>query len=213
MNEGDVKPTSETTRLRALLSSAARAIESRPGDYLVVGIGGGSCSGKSTVATALIEHLEEGAVLLMDDYYRSRALSAERFDFNFDEPGALDLDLLCSHLEAIRGGGTVRKPTYDFKTHRRKEFEMFQPSRVTILEGLFALHENVCEHLDFGIFVDCSDGERLRRRIVRDSRERGRSRASIVHQYDMTVRPMHELHVEVSRTRAHLIVLNEHARD
>ncbi len=208
-----MKPTGEATRLRPLLASAARAIESRRGDYLVIGIGGGSCSGKSTVAMALIEHLEEGTVLLMDDYYRSRALSAERFDSNFDEPVALDLDLLCSHLEAIRGGGTVRKPTYDFKTHRRTGFEMFHPSRVTILEGLFALHENVCKHLDFGIFVDCSDGERLRRRIVRDSRERGRSRASIVHQYDVTVRPMHELHVEVSRTRADLVVGNEQAQD
>ena len=204
-----MKPTGETARLEAVLASAARAIEAQRGAYLVVGVGGGSCSGKSTVASALLEHLQDGGVLLMDDYYRSQAVSDERFDANFDEPGALDLDLLCSHLEAIRGGGTVRKPTYDFETHRRKGFEMFQPSRVTILDGLFALHESVRAHLDFGIFVDCSDGERLRRRIARDSEQRGRSRESIVHQYDTTVRPMHELYVEVTRARADLVVGNE----
>ena len=205
-------PTGEPAGLGALLAPAARAIESQRGDHLIVGVGGGSCSGKSTVAFALTEHLADGAVLLMDDYYRSHTVGAEQFDVNFDKPGALDLDLLRSHLEAIRGGGTVRKPLYDFETHRREGFEMFKASRVTILDGLFALHESVRAHLDFGIFVDCSDGERLRRRIARDSAERGRSRASIVHQYETTVRPMHELYVEVTRARADLIVPNEQAR-
>ena len=207
-----MQPAGETAGFGALLAPAVRAIESQGGGHLIVGVGGGSCSGKSRVASVLIEHLAEGAVLLMDDYYRSRAVGEEQFDVNFDEPGALDLDLLCSHLEAIRGGKTVRKPTYHFETHRRKGFEMFKPSRVTILDGLFALHESVRAHLDFGIFVDCSDGERLRRRIARDSEERGRSRASIVHQYKTTVRPMHELYVEVTRARADLVVPNEEPR-
>ena len=204
-----MKKSGKATELKAFLRSAAREVESQQGSYLIVGVGGGSCSGKSTVATELINHLEDGAVLLMDDYYRSQAVSDERFDVNFDEPGSLDLDLLCSHLETIRGGGTVRKPLYDFETHCRKGFEMFIPSRVTILDGLFALHDNIRPHLDFGIFCDCSDRERMRRRVARDSEERGRSRVSIVHQYATTVRPMHERYVEKTRVGANWVILNE----
>ncbi len=195
------------------LRKVIRAIESSGSDCMVVGVAGGSCSGKSTVAAWLVRQLPDARILRVDDYYRSRVVDEEKLAVNFDEPGALDVELLRLHLDQLRGGEGVEKPTYDFRSHSRTGFELFDAAKVMVLDGIFALHESLRDKVDLGVFVTCSAGERRRRRILRDSTERGRSLASIVHQYDTTVRPMHDLHVEDTRAAADLVVANDEPWD
>ena len=145
----------------------------------------------------------------MDDYYLSQLVNEERFTVNFDAPESLDLEMLRSHLDRLRIGEGIEKPTYDFRTHSRTGFEFFDAAGTVVLDGIFALHPSLRDHVDLGVFVACSDDERRRRRILRDSSERGRSTASIVHQYDKTVRPMHDLHVEGTRRVADVVFGND----
>lgn len=192
------------------LGVTVRAISASTRKNVVIGVAGGTCSGKSIFASALVEEIKYGTTLSMDDYYYgAEELNRSLVDLNFDEPSALDLDLLCLHLREICNGRPVRKPIYDFETHSRKGFEMIEPCRLVVLDGLFALNDKIRPYLDFGIFVDCSDEERLRRRIERDLQKRGRTRESIIRQYDATVREMHELHIEVTRSKANIVVRNE----
>jgi len=197
-----------TPDLDRQLGPAVRAAEVRTGDIWIFAVGGGSCSGKTTVARALGAMLSGSAILAMDDYYHPHDVDVELFDTNFDEPAALDLDLLAGHLEALRTERAIEKPAYDFASHGRVGSEPFGPHPVVILDGLFALHERLGSHVDYGLWVDCPDESRLRRRLGRDVKERGRTRSGILHQYEATVRPMHELHVEKTRVRADLIVSN-----
>ncbi len=197
-----------TPDLDRQLGPAVRAAEARTSDIWIFAVGGGSCSGKTTVAGALGAMVAGSAILSMDDYYRPHQVDVELFDTNFDEPAALDLDLLAGHLEALCTGQAIEKPAYDFALHERVGCEPFGPHPVVILDGLFALHERLDSHVDYGLWVDCPDESRLRRRLGRDVNERGRTRSGILHQYEATVRPMHELHVERTRVRADLIVSN-----
>lgn len=178
---------------------------------LVLGIAGGTGSGKTTLAKRLISELgADVAVLEHDWYYRDRsALSAEeRENVNYDEPQALDNALLVQHLAELRAGQAVACPQYDFGTHTRQQAtRAVQPARIVAVEGilLFAIPE-LCAAFDLRVFVDTDDDIRLMRRITRDIVERGRDIASIQHQYYATVRPMHVLHVAPSKRQAHLIV-------
>ena len=180
----------------------------RDDEFRVLAVAGGSCSGKTAVAEAICGRVARAGILPMDDYYISRDVDGERFDANFDEPAAIDMDLIGRHLDVLRTGASIEKPTYDFRLHRRSGGESFGPFGVVVVDGLFALHPSIAAHVDFGIWVECPDQVRLDRRLRRDVDERGRSRASILHQYETTVRPMHEMHVEVTRPRAHLVVPN-----
>jgi uridine kinase len=182
---------------------------------LLLGIVGGSGSGKTSIAQELLRRLkEEGedALLLdMDAYYAPLEVVKARFHggpINWDHPHAFDLELMASHLEALAQGHAIRKPIYDFKTSDRIGWEEpLQPGPVVILEGLllFALPE-LRAQMDVKIFVDTDADIRILRRIQRDTSERGRSIESVIDQYLNSVRPMHLEFVEPSKRWADLIV-------
>jgi uridine kinase len=178
---------------------------------LLIGIAGGTGSGKTTLAQRIEAALPNDVTMLeQDSYYRDRShlAPAERVNVNYDEPAALENDLLAAHLTALRGGQTVESPEYDFATHtRRRETRRIAPSPIVVVEGilLFAVPE-LRNAFDLRIFVDTDDDIRLMRRIRRDIVVRGRAIDDIERQYHDTVRPMHLLHVAPSKRFAHLIV-------
>ena len=179
---------------------------------LLIGIAGGTGSGKSTVARKIADGLPPGSVSVIDhdSYYRDRAdLSAdERAHLNYDHPDSLDNDLLVAHLEALRAGRPVDVPSYDFVAHARlAERRRVEPTRIIILEGILVfVDERVRRLLDVKLFVDTDADLRVFRRIRRDLEQRGRSFSSVREQYYATVRPMHLQFVEPSKRWADLIV-------
>jgi uridine kinase len=179
---------------------------------LIIGIAGGTGSGKTTLATKLIDALpaRRAVVIEHDWYYRDRShlTPAERVTLNFDEPDALENDLLLTHLKALKQGAAVSCPQYDFASHtRRTARRAIEPASIVVVEGilLFAV-PSLRAIFDLRIFVDTDDDIRLLRRLRRDLNERGRDLDSIEAQYYGSVRPMHDLHVVPSRRHAHLIV-------
>ena len=178
---------------------------------LLIGVAGGTGSGKTTLAQRIEAALpKDVTVLEQDSYYRDRShlSAAERASVNYDEPAALENDLLAAHLAALKAGHTIESPEYDFATHtRRAHHHRIVPSSIIVVEGilLFAVQE-LREAFDLRIFVDTDDDIRLMRRIRRDLVDRGRDIADIERQYHDTVRPMHLLHVAPSKRFAHLIV-------
>ena len=182
---------------------------------MLVGIVGGSGSGKTSVAAELVKRLGnkglDPLLLDMDAYYAPLEVVKGRFDgrpVNWDHPHAFDLELMAAHLSALHRGERIRKPKYDFTLSDRTGWEEpLPPSRVVILEGLllFALPE-LREQLDMKVFVDTDADIRILRRIRRDTRERGRSLESVMDQYENSVRPMHLEFVEPSKRWADLIV-------
>lgn len=179
---------------------------------VVIGIAGGSGSGKTTVLRRIIEDVGEEriAVLDHDAYYHdlSHLPPDERARYNFDHPDALETSLLCEHLDRLVCGETVEKPVYDFTTHRRlEEVERVEPRPVVIVEGILVLAESVlARRMDIKIYVDAADDIRLMRRIRRDLEERGRTIETILRQYERTVRPMHLEFVEPSKRKADIII-------
>jgi uridine kinase len=180
--------------------------------FLVVGIAGGTGSGKTTLAEKIVAALQPGQALLVhhDAYYRDRShlAPAERAQINFDEPDALENDRLAADLDALRAGRTVESPLYDYSTHtRRAQTRRLQPCPIIVVEGilLFAVPE-LRDRFDLRLYVDTPDDVRLLRRLKRDLRERDRDIALIEAQYLTTVRQMHERHVAPTRSHAHLIV-------
>jgi uridine kinase len=178
---------------------------------LVIGIAGGTGSGKTTLAARLIRELSNDVAVLEHDWYyrdRSSVPTNEREGINYDEPQALDNALLAQHLAELRAGRAVECPQYDFATHTRKAAtRRVEAARIVAVEGilLFAIPE-LCAAFDLRIFVDTDDDIRLMRRITRDLVERKRDIASIQQQYYATVRPMHVQHVAPSKREAHLVV-------
>ncbi len=179
---------------------------------LLVGIAGGTGSGKTTVAETIVRTLPPQRALLIqhDSYYRDRShlTPAGRAAINFDEPDALENELLIEHLAALKAGRAVDCPQYDFATHtRRAEPRRLEPRPIVIVEGIliFAVPA-LCEAFELRLFVDTADDVRLLRRIKRDILERGRDIASIEAQYLGTVRRMHEQYVEPSKQHAHLLI-------
>ncbi len=179
---------------------------------LVIGIAGGTGSGKTTVAKKLLAALPPHRVIMIehDAYYRDRSdlTPEERAEINYDHPAALESDLLAEHLRDLRAGRPVEVPTYDFVTHtRRPETRTTYPSEVIIVEGILVFVEaKVRAQLDIKIFVDTDPDIRVFRRIRRDLEERGRTFSSIRDQYYSTVRPMHLQFVEPSKRWADLII-------
>lgn len=179
---------------------------------LVVGIAGGTGSGKTTVAAKLAAAMPPGRCVTIehDAYYRDQGHlpPAERAGINYDHPSSLESELLADHLRLLRAGRAVDIPIYDFSSHtRRPETRRIPPSRVIIVEGILVFTEPALrEQLDIKIFVDTDADIRLIRRIRRDLEQRGRTFQSVRDQYYATVRPMHLEHVEPSKRWADLIV-------
>ena len=178
----------------------------------VVGIAGGTGSGKTTVAHKLASAMPTGRCVTIehDAYYRDQGHlpPQERDAINYDHPAALESSLLVLHLRELRAGRAVEVPIYDFATHtRRGETRTVQPARVIIVEGILVFTEPALrEQMDIKIFVDTDADIRLMRRIRRDLEQRGRSFASVRDQYYATVRPMHLEFVEPSKRWADLII-------
>ncbi len=183
--------------------------EDRP---LIIGMAGGSGSGKTTIAEAVVDAVGPESVSLIqhDAYYRdlSDLTVAERAAVNFDHPDSLETSLLVSHLEALRSGQAIERPMYDFSIHtRRPETVRVDPDQVIIVEGILVLAEpGLRDLMDLRIYVDTAPDLRVLRRLRRDIVERGRSVESVLDQYLATVRPMHMEFVETSKRYADLIV-------
>jgi uridine kinase len=179
---------------------------------LIIGIAGGSGSGKTTISRAIMGRLPPGsaAYIQHDAYYRDRAdvPAEERARINYDHPDSLDNTLLVAHLDALRAGQPIERPVYDFVTHSRQAKTVrVEPCRVIVVEGIliFAAAELV-ERMDIKLYIDTPADIRILRRIRRDLRERGRAFEDVRRQYYETVRPMHEAFVEPSKRVADLIV-------
>ena len=180
-------------------------------NILVIGIAGGTGSGKSTLMEELVTRFRnEVTVLSHDNYYRRRdGISMEdRQKINYDEPAALETDLMARHLDQLRRGETVECPVYDFTQHNRSnQTKVLVPKRVIIVEGILIFeNQELRDLMDIRIFVDTDADVRLCRRIARDVNERGRTLESVLDQYQNTVKPMHELYVEPSKKFAHIVV-------
>lgn len=179
-----------------------------------VGIAGGSGSGKSSLVRALTGALggDRVATLCHDAYYcdRRELAAAERAALNYDVPEALDAELFLAHLTALREGRPVRPPRYCFSTHRRIGLDdLVEPRPILLVEGILLLHDARARALlDLSIFLDVPDGARLARRMARDVGERGRTRRSVLSQYEATVRGAHALFVEPTKALADLVLLN-----
>jgi len=185
--------------------------DSRSDRPVIVGIAGGSGSGKSTIAESLVE-LFDGPVALVqhDAYYRhTPELSFEaRSQVNYDHPASLETELLVEHLVSLRGGDPVDKPAYDFAKHLRSdEVVVIDPAPVIVVEGILVLAEPALRaELDLKVFVDTDADIRLARRLERDIEERGRTVTSVIAQYFTSVRPMHLEFVEPSKGYADVII-------
>ena len=180
-------------------------------NILVIGIAGGTGSGKTTLMKNIVAQFGGVvSVLSHDNYYKRRDdLSfEERCKINYDEPAALDTSLLVYHLEQLRCGQAIECPVYDFAQHNRSnETLRVEPNRVIIVEGIMIFENEALRNLmDIRIYVDTDADVRLCRRIKRDVNKRGRSLESVLEQYQITVKPMHEKYVEPSKKYANLVV-------
>lgn len=180
-------------------------------DIITIGIAGGTGSGKTTITKRIMKEFGgEVSVLYHDNYYkRHDDLSyAERTKLNYDHPNAFDTDLLVEHLDALRRGETIQCPVYDYTVHNRSDKTLtVHPAKVVVVEGILIFADpELCKRMDVKIFVDTDADVRILRRIVRDTRDRGRDLESIVTQYLATVKPMHEMFVEPSKRNADIII-------
>jgi len=179
---------------------------------VIIGIAGGTGSGKTTVARAIYDRVGPDRIewIAHDSYYRNFDALApeERAKINFDHPDSLESELLMRHLDALCKGSSVEVPVYDFATHSRKTAtQRVEPRRVIIVEGILVLAEpELRKRIDIKLFVDTPADIRFVRRLTRDIESRGRSLPSVVQQYLDTVRPMHEEFVEPSKRYADLII-------
>jgi uridine kinase len=189
----------------------------------LIGVAGGTCSGKTTIAERLAELAgdENVALIKLDSYYVARTHQAleERARSNYDHPDAFDWTLLNDHLAALVAGATVPVPVYDYALHTRSDaVRMVRPARIIVIEGILVLYDPpLRDRFDLKVFVDTDSDIRLIRRLTRDVAERGRTPDSIIAQYLATVRPSHEQFIEPSKRHADVILpeggMNEAALD
>ena len=180
-------------------------------DVLVVGIAGGTGSGKTTLMRNIMARFEGQVTVLSHDNYYKRLddLTLEqRSELNYDEPNSIETDLMVQHLTQLRRGQAVDCPVYDFAVHNRSsEMIHLEPKPVIIVEGILIFeNEPLRELMDIRLFVDTDADVRLCRRIARDVNKRGRTLESVLTQYQKTVKPMHEKYVEPSKKYANLVV-------
>ena len=180
-------------------------------NILVIGIAGGTGSGKTTLMKNLIDRYSEHITVLSHDNYYKRhdeMTYEERCQLNYDEPAALETDLMARHLDRLRHGESIDCPVYDFTVHNRSDETIrISPRKVIIVEGILIFEDQpLRELMDIKIFVDTDADVRLCRRIKRDVNKRGRTLESVLTQYQQTVKPMHEKYVEPSKKFADIVV-------
>lgn len=179
---------------------------------LIIGIAGGTGSGKTTVVNKIISSLPAGevAVLPQDSYYRdSSHIPAElRCNINFDEPAAIEWELLERHIQELRIGRSIHVPVYDYLTcTRQPQTVLVEPREVVIIEGILILTQpELCDMMDVKVYVDADADDRLIRVIARDCIERGRTPQMVIDRYEAVLKPMHQLYIEPSKRNADLLV-------
>ena len=180
-------------------------------DVMVIGIAGGTGSGKTTITRRLVECFgQDVSVINYDNYYKAHHYMTyeERAQLNYDHPDAFDTDLLVQALRDLKKGESIQCPVYDYSIHDRTDKTVtIHPAKVIIVEGILIFQsKELCRQMDIKLFVDTDADVRILRRIVRDVRDRGRSLESVVNQYLTTVKPMHEQFVEPSKRNADIII-------
>jgi uridine kinase len=179
---------------------------------LLLGLCGGTCSGKSTLSRRVLALLSplQTTEISFDSYYRplDHLGMRERRAVNFDHPDSLDVELFTEHLRSLQSGEDVHQPSYDFERHTRAaESIVLRPATLVLVDGILLLSfPQIRSLLDFSVFLDVPEHQRLERRVARDQKERGRSEASIREQFEATVAPMHRLFVQPSSEHADLIL-------
>jgi len=179
---------------------------------IVIGVTGGSGSGKTSVSRAILNALPNHSILLFeqDSYYKDQSHLSfeERLNTNYDRPLAFDTDLLIEHLKELMNYQTIKKPVYDYEAHTRsKEVVIQEPKEVIIVEGILILEdERLRDLMDIKVYVDTEDDIRIIRRIKRDIEDRGRSLDSVIDQYLSVVKPMHSQFIEPTKKYADIIV-------
>ena len=180
-------------------------------NILVIGIAGGTGSGKTTLMRNIMEHFEGMVTVLSHDNYYKRhdeLTFEERSGLNYDEPDAIETSLMVAHLLKLKNGQPIDCPVYDFTRHNRSDETIrLEPNPVIIVEGILIFeNEDLRNLMDIRLFVDTDADVRLCRRIKRDVHKRGRSLDSVLHQYQETVKPMHEKYVEPSKKYANVVI-------
>ena len=182
---------------------------------LIIGIAGGTGSGKTTVVHQIMNELPETEVgiISQDSYYKDNSNLSfdERALINFDHPRAIDFDLLVQHLEELKAGNNIDQPVYSFVTHNRTDDTIYtHPRKVMIVEGILILaHPALRELFDVKIFVHADSDERLIRRLKRDIAERGRDMDEVLNRYQTTLKPMHQQFIEPTKAFADIIIPND----
>ncbi|TVZ25140.1 uridine kinase [Gillisia sp. Hel_I_86] len=179
---------------------------------LIIGIAGGTGSGKTTVVSQIIAELnnEDVAVISQDSYYldTSHLSLEERVKINFDHPKSIDFDLLISHLKELKSGNSIEEPVYSFKEHNRTgETVTIEPKKVIIVEGILILtNPDIRDMFDIKIYVHADSDERLIRRLKRDINDRGRDLDEVLWRYQTTLKPMHQQFIEPTKEFADIII-------
>ena len=183
---------------------------------LIIGIGGGTGCGKTTVVNQIVDELSPDAVgvISQDAYYKdlSHLTYDERVAINFDHPNSIDFDLLSQHLNTLRTGGSIMQPVYSFVEHNRTSDTVeLHPKKVMIVEGILIMtNPAIRELFDIKIYVHADSDERLIRRLKRDINERGRDLQEVLSRYQETLKPMHEQFIEPTKEYADIIIPNNH---
>lgn len=179
-------------------------------DVRLIGISGGSGSGKTTIIKRIAERVPDFVFIPQDNYYKSaiNITNTNITDFNFDHPDAFDTDLLLEHLQKLKDGIAIEMPTYDFVHHRRaEESTLVEPRKVVLVEGIMVFFEQtIRDMMDLKIYVDTPDDIRFIRRLERDVTERGRTMESVIEQYLEVVRPGHYMFIEPTKEFADIII-------
>ena len=180
-------------------------------DTYIIGIAGGTGSGKSTFTNRLKKELGDSiTVIYHDNYYKCQddKTFAERTKVNYDHPDSLETDLLVEHIKELKAGNSIECPVYDFSQHNRSDKTMvIKPSKIIMIEGILVLQDKRLRNLmDIKIYVEADADERILRRALRDTKERGRDLEGIIDQYLTTVKPMHYRYVDPTRALADIVI-------
>lgn len=189
-----------------------KLIKFKDNKVFIIGICGGTCSGKSTISEKLKEHYKELGVnkINTDSYYKDHSNLSfnERSQINFDHPDSIDFDLLINDLNSLIKNKSIKEPVYSYKIHKRlKKNKLLKPRKVIILEGLHIFcNSELISLIDFGLFLDLDSESRLNRRIKRDIKERGRTENEVINRFNQMCEPMYQKFIYPSRTNANVII-------